>query len=123
MIPAWHRLKVEIAVAFVDEQVPPYISNVYPLPNSRRYQIGQPMLFYMRDDGAGIDPATFWAKIKGTIYKYQIDEEVSLIYATPSKQYCVFGVQAADLYWNEDLAVEVYCEDRLGNPGLIEEIE
>lgn len=71
------------------------------------------------DPQFGVDPATFWVKLNGTKYSYgdsqiytkKISYREYMFYVTPP----VFG-------YDTEVQAEVYCEDHLGNPGLLREV-
>lgn len=118
---ALHDLSLAIAATCLPEYTPPYITRTFP-SSGGLLPLGHPILFYVRDDGSGIDLLSFWTKVNGVTYKYG-DPEVKLEYSTSDYRDCVFSVLPTGLKWNDNLNVEVSVFDRLGNPGLIERIE
>lgn len=114
-------LPTDIGATLPFEQVVPYVTRTFPGSGEMAYLLDRPMLFYVSDDGAGIDVKSFWAKIAGTKYSYG-DIEVELVYSAPDRSSCIFSVVPTGLKWNQEIEIEVLCEDRLGNPGLNVEI-
>ena len=121
MSTAYHNLLTTIGATLPFEQVVPYITRTFPGSGEMAYLLNRPMLFYVSDDGAGINVNSFWAKIAGVTYEYG-DAEVELVYSAPDRSSCVFSVIPVGLKWNQEIEIEVLCEDRLGNPGLNVEI-
>lgn len=117
----FRRLSSVIGAKYLLDTDIPYLKyDFYPSDNAQAISPYSPILMKIADVGMGVKLDTFFCKVNGVQYNYG-DSEVKVYPLRPPFEY-LFAVKPGFLGWNKEATVDVYCEDKYGNPGLKKEI-
>ena len=109
-------IKTEIAATLTADTTPPYVER-YPNPydGDTNVERDAPVLFYVRDDGWGVDIDSIWVEIDGV--KYQ-NGDPEFAYTGSPNSYKVIVRPINDWAYNQIITVRIFGKDLAGNPGL-----
>ena len=109
-------VKTDVACAYAQDVEPPYVER-YPEPYEGDVEVKRsaPILFYISDDGWGVDIDSIWVEIDGV--KYQ-NGDPEFAYTGSPNSYKVIVRPINDWAYNQIITVRIFGKDLAGNPGL-----
>jgi hypothetical protein len=100
-----------------DRQGPVIKRNPYPRDEQIDFPPTAPVVFFLRDEGVGVDINTVWVEIDGVQYK-QGDPEFQATPWDTINQYLVSVRLPGGFSPNKSVVIRIYGLDRIGNPGV-----